>query len=246
SDLGKIGSFGGKENDSDEIENDPVIFVHGASDVAGSKMKVLADQYKVCCLENRATLKQSYTPLHMVTEHREILFNGLCIRCDVNSLSRHIRALILAVRFYARRNVDIVAFSLGVPITRKAILGGKNNIFRICFDTKENLGVPLTRYIDTFVGISGPNHGMTFKVAGLPVPTCALGTLPICDKVIGLYSGLCPMESDFLHDINGKYHYEGDRVYSIYSHADEKIGYKVCNKVSSEFWRNNAIGFIAS
>uniref|UniRef100_A0A0K0D759 YDG domain-containing protein n=1 Tax=Angiostrongylus cantonensis TaxID=6313 RepID=A0A0K0D759_ANGCA len=104
---------------------------------------------------------------------------------------------------------------------------------RICFDTKNNLGVPLTRYIDTFVGISGPNHGMTFKVAGLPVPTCALGTLPICDRVIGLYSGFCPMESDFLHDINGKYHYEGDRVYSIYSHADEKIGYKVCDKVTA-------------
>ncbi|EYC11783.1 hypothetical protein Y032_0049g1767 [Ancylostoma ceylanicum] len=138
-----------------------------------------------------------------------------------------IRALILAVRYYARKNVDIVAFSLGVPIARKAILGGR------CVDTNEDLGGPLTRYVDTFLGIAGPNHGITLKVAGLSLPTCALGTLPICDRVVGLYSGFCPMESEFLNDINRNHHYEGKAVFSIYSHIDDRIGYKVCDKVTA-------------
>ncbi|EYC11784.1 hypothetical protein Y032_0049g1767 [Ancylostoma ceylanicum] len=140
---------------------------------------------------------------------------------------KQIRALILAVRYYARKNVDIVAFSLGVPIARKAILGGR------CVDTNEDLGGPLTRYVDTFLGIAGPNHGITLKVAGLSLPTCALGTLPICDRVVGLYSGFCPMESEFLNDINRNHHYEGKAVFSIYSHIDDRIGYKVCDKVTA-------------
>jgi hypothetical protein len=42
---------------------------------------------------------------------------------------------------------------MGVPISRKAILGGK------CVDTGENLGPPLTELVDTFVGIAGANYG---------------------------------------------------------------------------------------
>lgn len=40
--------------------------------------------------------------------------------------SKHfqIRTFILAVKYYTQRNVDVVAYSLGVPIARKAILGG--------------------------------------------------------------------------------------------------------------------------
>lgn len=37
-----------------------------------------------------------------------------------------VRALIVAVRLYTGRAVDVIAFSLGVPVSRKAILGGKN------------------------------------------------------------------------------------------------------------------------
>ena len=40
--------------------------------------------------------------------------------------------------------VDIIAYSMGVAISRKSILGGH------CVDTGEFLGEPLTEYIDTF------------------------------------------------------------------------------------------------
>ncbi|KJH47121.1 triacylglycerol lipase, partial [Dictyocaulus viviparus] len=244
-DLGKRGSFGGKESETDDIKHDPVIFVHGVSDIAGNKMKALAELYK----ESGYTEAELYSTTYASGSKKNPLqWTMYSMRCNY---VKQIRALILAVRFYTRRNVDVVAFSLGVPIARKAILGAKNivkkstfnikNLLGTCVETEENLGGSLSHYIDTFVGISGPNHGMVFKVAGLPLATCALGILPICDHVIGLYSGLCPLESEFLDDINRKYHYEGNRVYSIYSHADEKIGYKVCNKVRNNLQSNNCI-----
>jgi triacylglycerol lipase len=40
--------------------------------------------------------------------------------------------------------VDIIAYSMGVAISRKAILGGR------CVDTGENLGFQLTKLIDTY------------------------------------------------------------------------------------------------
>lgn len=33
--------------------------------------------------------------------------------------------MILAVKLYTNRNVDVVAYSIGVPLARKAVLGGK-------------------------------------------------------------------------------------------------------------------------
>ncbi|KAK6036099.1 triacylglycerol lipase, partial [Cooperia oncophora] len=68
-----------------------------------------------------------------------------------------VRALIVATRLYTGRAVDVIAFSLGVPVSRKAILGG------YCVDSGEYLGGPLTKFIDTFVGVAGPNHGITLQ-----------------------------------------------------------------------------------
>uniref|UniRef100_A0A1I7TMX1 DUF676 domain-containing protein n=2 Tax=Caenorhabditis tropicalis TaxID=1561998 RepID=A0A1I7TMX1_9PELO len=143
---------------------------------------------------------------------------------------KQIRTMILAVKYYTLRDVDIVAYSLGVPIARKAILGG------ICVDTKEDLGSPLTQYVDTFIGVAGPNHGISLQVAGVSIPGCVIGAipiLPICSKVIGLYSGFCPIESQFLTDINESNHYEGRYVYSLYTESDGWIGYQICDEVTA-------------
>lgn len=77
-----------------------------------------------------------------------------------------VRALIVAVRLYTGRAVDVVGYSLGVPVSRKAILGGR------CVDTGEDLGAPLTKFIDTYVGVAGPNHGISLQVGGISVPGC--------------------------------------------------------------------------
>ncbi len=44
------------------------------------------------------------------------------------------RSIIIAVRQYTGTAVDVIAYSMGSPIARKAILGGN------CVDTREILG----------------------------------------------------------------------------------------------------------
>ena len=64
-----------------------------------------------------------------------------------------VRALIEVVSNYTNSDVDVVTYSLGGPIARKAILGGK------CVDTGENLGGSLTSIVQTYLGVAGPQHG---------------------------------------------------------------------------------------
>jgi triacylglycerol lipase len=47
----------------------------------------------------------------------------------------------------------VIGYSMGSPLARKAILGGK------CVETGEDLGANLTKLVDTFVGIGGANQG---------------------------------------------------------------------------------------
>lgn len=72
--------------------------------------------------------------------------------CDAVSL---IRDFISAVYEYSNSTkVDIIAYSMGVAITRKAIMGGS------CVDTGKYLGRPLTNMVDTYLGIAGIAYGM--------------------------------------------------------------------------------------
>ncbi|KAF1749154.1 hypothetical protein GCK72_025621 [Caenorhabditis remanei] len=223
-DLGDSGSFGGKNNAEEEIKNDPVIFVHGVSDIAGGKMQALAATYK----KHGYTSGELYATTYDSGPHNSpIAWTEYSLKCEH---VKQIRTLILAVKYYTQKDVDVVAYSLGVPIARKAILGG------MCVDTREDLGSPLTQYVDTFIGVAGPNHGISLQVAGVSIPGCVIGAipiLPICSKIIGLYSGFCPTESEFLTDINESNHYEGRYVYSLYTETDSWIGYQICDKVTA-------------
>lgn len=115
--------------------------------------------------------------------------------------------MIIAVREYTNQKVDIVAYSMGSPLTRKAILGG------LCVDTREVLGPPLTEHIDTFLSVAGANHGSALCFVPIPIGTC--------NKNTGLHC-----ESNFLADINSKTGYEGNQIFSIFSTSDEKVYFK--------------------
>lgn len=76
------------------------------------------------------------------------------MRCEDVKL---IREFITSVYEYANQSkVDIIAYSMGVAITRKAIMGGS------CVDTGEYLGRPITKYVDTYLGIAGIAYGMEY------------------------------------------------------------------------------------
>uniref|UniRef100_A0A915NT79 Triacylglycerol lipase n=1 Tax=Meloidogyne floridensis TaxID=298350 RepID=A0A915NT79_9BILA len=95
-----------------------------------------------------------------------------------------IRLLIEAVSRYKNSNIDVVAFSMGSPMARKAILGG------ICVDIGQYLGQPLTSLVHTFIGVAGANRDAE--------PLCKLlSWAEPCNQINGI-----SCNSAFLRDIN--------------------------------------------
>ncbi|GMT21335.1 hypothetical protein PFISCL1PPCAC_12632, partial [Pristionchus fissidentatus] len=219
-DLQSMGSFGGRDSAGQQLNRNPVVFVHGVAHVAGSLNKEMTFYYK----DRGYTNAELYSTTYEDPKKDQLRWMQYTMRCDhVN----RIRFMIGAVHGYTGRKVDVVAFSLGVPISRKAILGGR------CVENGEDVGPNLSHMIGTYVGVAGPNKGVSPIVNGVPYALCAMSPLiPICNPVDGLFSGFCPFKSRFLDDINYHKHYEGERVYSIGSKKDEVVGHKVCGEVS--------------
>ncbi|CAG9530025.1 unnamed protein product [Cercopithifilaria johnstoni] len=221
-DLGRMGSFGGKLYRNQRLTKDPVIFVHGVSNTAGEQPLIGAKYF----IASGYDLSELYATTYANgAQGNPTQWTKYTMDCKY---VKQIRGLIVAVRLYTGRAVDIIAYSLGVPIARKAILGG------LCVDTKENLGSPLTSSIDTFVGIAGPNHGVMLKIGAVNIPACVFTLVPICNQNNGLFSGICPLESAFLQDINSIKGYEGRYIFTIYSKNDQFVGYNVCGKITSQ------------
>mmetsp|Transcript_34140 Transcript_34140/g.30898 ORF Transcript_34140/g.30898 Transcript_34140/m.30898 type:complete len:151 (-) Transcript_34140:53-505(-) len=102
---------------------------------------------------------------------------------------------------------------MGVTLGRKVIKGGTGND-----GGSYNLGDSLADKVDTFIGISGGNLGLTACFSTPTLPTCGLQN--------GFYPGYAPGPlglSTYLHDLNKDGGKEADHVYTIFSYADEII-----------------------
>lgn len=115
-----------------------------------------------------------------------------------------------AVIGYYNSSIDVVAYSMGSPIARKAILG------RNCVEAGGfNLGSPLTSNIHTYVSVAGANKGAKMC-------TGILSLVGVCNnKDVGQ---VCA--SKFYADINNATNvgYEGQFRHYIYSNGDEVVG----------------------
>jgi len=212
-------SYGGKANSSDTVVNQPVIFIHGNSDSAigqssvftgwNSSINYFASQgYKTS--EMYAMTWGDADPMQSAYQYHS------------KPNLQKIRAFIQAVKSYTgAAKVDIVTHSMGVTLTRKAILGGSGN--DSLNGGSYNLGASLTSSVDTFVGIAGANRGLVscYQTGG-STPTCAAtnGLYPGY-----LYFGYVVGVSNILTNFNASSHYEGSYVYTIWSTADEVINY---------------------
>ncbi|EYC02262.1 hypothetical protein Y032_0101g3398 [Ancylostoma ceylanicum] len=200
-DLGLDASLGGMLNDNDRPSKQAVILVHGITNKITRFMPMVhflhSKGYKSGEVYGTTWGDAGVTPIGLVD-----------MKC---SYVKQIRSFIIAVRQYTGTQVDVIAYSMGSPIARKAILGGQ------CVDTREILGPPLTELIDTFLSVAGANYGSALCVVPIPVGTC--------NRRTGLHC-----ESAFLQDINNQARYEGSYVYSIFSTTDEKVGFRTCGK----------------
>lgn len=215
------GSYGGRTYAGQPVVNQPVIFIHGNSDSALGTGSSLATGWTSSINYFQS---QGYTSaeLYATTWGPASAASSSQQYHSKDNLTR-LRAFVMAVKAYTgATQVDIVTHSMGVTLARKVIKGGAAS--DSLAGGSYNLGASLTTSVDTFVGIAGANRGLT---------TCYMTgpTTPTCGSTNGLYPGYLvggfgPYGvSSFLVDLAGASHYEGSYVYTIWSSADEVIGY---------------------
>uniref|UniRef100_A0A0K0FZ74 Lipase EstA/Esterase EstB family-containing protein n=1 Tax=Strongyloides venezuelensis TaxID=75913 RepID=A0A0K0FZ74_STRVS len=204
---GNWGSFGGKNNNDDVLRKRPIVFIPGAQ--LRSFMFVGLRNYFVARGYNSSELySTSYG------DGGWTLLPFFKLQCDI---VKQIRLFIEIVNKYTNQTVDIITYSLGAPIVRKAILGGT------CVDTNETLGSNITNLVNTFITISGANYG---------VESCNFlhFFIPYCNPNNGFYC-----LSQFIIDINNETNsYEGMKTYSFISESDLTSGKNCCGKNCSE------------
>ncbi|PIC34505.1 hypothetical protein B9Z55_014130 [Caenorhabditis nigoni] len=131
---------------------------------------------------------------------------------------RHVRRFIeLVLKYTEAKQINIIGYSMGSPIARKAILGGK------CVDDASvELGPSLQSRVHTYISVAGANQGSYL---------CMLPFFDICNMNTGL-----SCNSKFLADINWFKNYESSyKSFNLASTADWVVGYMACGKKASEF-----------
>jgi len=209
-DFGPFGSFGGGNHKAGTKTNHtPVIFVHGwnANSAAYQPLSAfwLLNGYKSEELYGNS-YGEPWLPGGLGTF--EAYQWGLQFK-----YIKTIRNLIIAVSDYTNSTVNVLSYSMGGPVSRKAILGGK------CVDTGEDLGPPLTERVEAYLGVAGAMKGAML----------CLAPLGICSPIDGMLCG-----SKFMKDINSVKRYEGKRIYVMQSVSDEIVGYFWCGGHPSE------------
>ncbi|KAJ1365263.1 hypothetical protein KIN20_025515 [Parelaphostrongylus tenuis] len=95
-DLGSKGSFGGKANRNERLNNQPIVFVHGVSDTAGEKIKYVADWF----LSKGYKTNELYATTYFDgSQGNPLKWVEYGMRCEY---VKQIRALIVATRLYNR------------------------------------------------------------------------------------------------------------------------------------------------
>jgi triacylglycerol esterase/lipase EstA (alpha/beta hydrolase family) len=214
------GAYGGRVTPGQAVVNQPVIFIHGNSDSALGTVS----PYTGWTSSIQYFQSQGYTSAELyATTWGPASTASASLQYHSKSHMTRLRAFIQAVKAYTgAAKVDIVCHSMGVTLARKAIKGG--TAYDSAAGGSYSLGASLTSSVDTFVGIAGANRGLTACYTSGP-------TTPTCSDVNGFYPGYLigftgPYDvSDILVDMNSTSHYEGSFVYSIWSSADEVIGF---------------------
>ncbi|KAF7629178.1 hypothetical protein Mgra_00009287 [Meloidogyne graminicola] len=217
-DLGVDGSFGGwleEEIKLNQTNKRPIIFIHGLTNIAGNYEYV-----------RRYFRQKGYSNSELyATTYSFGVKNFLRDKMECKHI-KQLRILMESVNKYTKSTIDLVAFSMGSPMARKAVLGG------ICVDTGQYLGPPLTNIVHTFIGVAGANRDAE--------PLCKLlSWSEPCNEINGF-----SCNSAFLRDINSIVGYEAfSRISVIRSVDDTIVGNVACDgqSVSTINGQNNEI-----
>lgn len=123
-----------------DLRKIPIVFVHGYTDFAGA-VEPIAEYFKK---------NFGYTDEELYGTSYGTFVIGKPIQTGMKcEYIKMVRVVIESVSNFTNSQVNVAGYSMGSPIGRKAILGGK------CVDTGEQLGVALTSLVNAFIGVAG-------------------------------------------------------------------------------------------
>jgi hypothetical protein len=230
-DLAQYGSFGGKMDPTAELEHDPVVFVHGNSDIAlrrdqNSRYQTGWDEV-VRHFMNVGGYKSSELYATTWGDANSNTANQKAHTCEHIIPVRHLLDAVLAYSGHSK--VDVIAHSMGVTIARKAIRGGRftDSTGRTC-----ELGDPINDRIDTFVSLAGANYGLCNCQYSSSIGTCNSqdgffpGSRCGSNTFCGFTNSDCEQNSysALFEQMNTDGFKEGQYVFSFYSETDEILG----------------------
>jgi triacylglycerol lipase len=221
----RCGAWGGKDSESTQIKNNPVVFVHGNSDVAfgrgttdGKDFFNLGYKYWQTGFRSLATylLGKGYTKAELYTTtwgngNDSNASNVYHSREAVTKMRKFLEAVLA---YTGAKQIVVIGHSMGVSIGRRIVKGGSTTDH---VSGTYSLGASLAPYVKTFVGLAGANLGLT---------ACYSPVFPTCSSVDGFFPGATATQgpSTYLKQLqnDGK---EGQKVYTIWSEFDDLIGY---------------------
>jgi pimeloyl-ACP methyl ester carboxylesterase len=149
--------FGGSSSKSGDcaISKQPVIFIHGNGDTAdGSEMAMGGWEDS-----RNYFIDKGYKPSELYAVNYGIAgMSGASLNYhspeNLSKINRFIKAVL---DYTGAAKVDVIAHSLGVTATRRAVKGGQYSDYT---GTSVNMTTGLQYKIDTFVGAAGANKGL--------------------------------------------------------------------------------------
>lgn len=174
----KGGAYGGKALSSQQVKNNPIIFIHGNSDIAVGTGTTTA--WQTGWTESiKYFISKGYTKAEL---YATTWGPGDTSKSQDQTHSKeyltYLRSFVEAViQYTGATKVDIIGHSMGVTLGRAIIKGGVINASQNPF----NLGPALSSKVDTFVGIAGANWGLSLCYT--------FPTAQTCNALNGFYPG---------------------------------------------------------
>uniref|UniRef100_A0A7E4V436 Lipase n=1 Tax=Panagrellus redivivus TaxID=6233 RepID=A0A7E4V436_PANRE len=228
SDIGASGSYGGRQTANEAISHRPIIFIHGNSDTAVASNS----NFTGWSASISYFLQNGYTPAELyATTWGDNVLNHFALRTHDCETVQRLRKFFEAVLKYTNADVvDVISHSMGVTLARKVIKGGNLQ----GTDKNCSIGANLSNKVNVFIGIAGANYGLCLcnDIAA------AMPEYLTCNTVNGFWSGrgngnctgFSPENigqkikySEYLMDLNANPNLEGQKVYSMWSKADDLI-----------------------
>jgi len=220
SDLTGFGGSTSKTGDC-AIVKQPVVFIHGNGDNASGSAMPMGGW-----VTSRNYFKsKGYKPseLYAVNYGKPGATNAALNYHAAPNISKIYRFIVAVKNYSGQAKVDVIAHSLGVTSVRAAVKGGT---YKEYTGTSVYLGVAISTYIDTFVGISGANRGLN-SCGSWPLnnwtPTCGPTGLSINNPfLVAINGGSASMYLSWgTWKPNTLKMKVGSYTYSIMSYADE-------------------------